>query len=76
MLITEVPEGRKGRYAHPPNVYRTAYGTWYGLVRIGKGQRWYSGTFMDVRVADAAVRAAKALRDRGRRAEVPQPIRH
>lgn len=68
---------RSFRSTGVPGVRATGFGTYFAEVRVGGRRRWYSGTFRDIRDADAAARWARAQRDRARNivvVETLQPI--
>jgi hypothetical protein len=60
------PVSRYGlpRYSHPVGCYRTAWGTWYGMIKH-RGQRYYLGTRATAEEACADVLAARAALARG-----------
>jgi hypothetical protein len=60
------PVSRYGlpRYSHPVGVYRTGWGTWYGLFKH-RGRRVYTGTRATAAEAYADVQAARAALAKG-----------
>jgi hypothetical protein len=61
LLRLSKPVSRYGlpRYSHPVGTYRTAWGTWYGMI-THRGQRYYLGTRATAEEAYADVLAARA----------------
>lgn len=75
MLIEEVTDRRRPgpRAAVARNVDPSGWGTFTVRLRIGRGERWYVGSYRTVDEAVAAARWARAWRDRDQ-GEVPKPI--